>query len=291
MYDCNRQQYSAWLSERSTLKTRTTFLLSRLALVLLLVSTLTLSGFRSLEAQEKPQDKGGVQLLLLVNDDPSLLDQDIEWTRSIIQNRCDQLNIYCKVQRQDSGQIMLRFSSSLDPVRVKNVLLSTGLEICAVVSEPSPAPVRKYATRKAAMDAAATIDVVLPYKERDASTASSPEVYVVVKREPIITGQSIRNAQAVSSYGDSEAFQIVFSLKTDAAQRFGDWTSKNISNYLAIVLNKEVRSVAFIKSQILDSGQISGRFTREQAEDIARVLRSGNLPAPIAVVREEVYKP
>ena len=248
-------------------------------------------GFDATQAQETPPDKGGVQLLLRVTSDPAKLDQDIEQTKSVIQNRCEQLKVYCKLERLDSSQITLRFSTSLDATRVKNVLLSNGLEFCAVVSESSPAPFRKYATRAAAMDAAATVNSVLPYKQRDASIASSTEVYIVVKREPIISGQDISNAAAVSTYNVDDDFRIVFQLKKDSAQKFAKWTASNIGKYIAVVLDKKVQSVAYIKSEISDSGEISGIFTKEEAEDIARVLRSGNLPAPIEVLREEMYKP
>ena len=46
---------------------------------------------------------------------------------------------------------------------------------------------------------------------------------------------------------------------------------------MGVVLNDQVKSIAFIKSQIFDSGQISGRFTKQSADDLALTLRSGAL--------------
>jgi len=58
-----------------------------------------------------------------------------------------------------------------------------------------------------------------------------------------------------------------------------------------VVLNSEVKSIAFIKSQITDSGEIEGRFTKQSAEDLALTLRSGALPAPIQYQEERTVGP
>ncbi len=55
---------------------------------------------------------------------------------------------------------------------------------------------------------------------------------------------------------------------------------------MGVVLNDEVKSIAYIKSQISDQGEISGRFTKQSAEDLAHTLNSGALPAPIKIVSE-----
>src|SRR4029079_8607110 len=55
---------------------------------------------------------------------------------------------------------------------------------------------------------------------------------------------------------------------------------------MGVVLNDEVKSIAYIKSAISDSGEISGRFTKQSADDLALTLRSGALPAPIEYSEE-----
>jgi preprotein translocase subunit SecD len=57
-----------------------------------------------------------------------------------------------------------------------------------------------------------------------------------------------------------------------------------------VVLNGKVKSIAFIRSRIYDQGEISGRFTKEAAEDLALILRSGALPAPVKIVEEGANK-
>jgi preprotein translocase subunit SecD len=239
-----------------------------------------------------PKDEGGMYLVIAVQADAAQLDNSIQQTIAVMQKRCEQLDIRCKLQRQSgdkSNQIMLRISSPKNPERIKNVLLSEGLELRAVVSPPIPSTVQTYSTQAEAAAAAGTDKDVLPYLEREAGEAHA-EKFVVLERTPIVTGQEVRDAEA-GQVGGLKDYQIIFHLTPAGAQRFGEWTGANINNYLAVVLNKQVRSVAYIKSQIFDTGQINGRFTKEQAEDAAMVLRSGGLPAPIEALEEGLYKP
>jgi preprotein translocase subunit SecD len=60
---------------------------------------------------------------------------------------------------------------------------------------------------------------------------------------------------------------------------------------MAVVLNDEVKSAAYIKSQIFDAGEISGRFTKASAEDLALTLKSGALPAKIEYMEERTVGP
>src|SRR5256885_7076881 len=60
---------------------------------------------------------------------------------------------------------------------------------------------------------------------------------------------------------------------------------------MGVVLNDEVKSIAYIKSQIYDQGEISGSFTKQTADDLALTLRSGALPAPIEYQEERTVGP
>jgi preprotein translocase subunit SecD len=79
-------------------------------------------------------------------------------------------------------------------------------------------------------------------------------------------------------------------LNKSGADKFGAWTAANINEYIAVVLNDEVKSIAYIKSQITDQGEISGRFTKQSAEDLALVLRTGALPAEVKLTSETTDK-
>jgi preprotein translocase subunit SecD len=139
---------------------------------------------------------------------------------------------------------------------------------------------------------------VLPYSERVELSANKdqnqprPKQWVVVEVPAIIDGSELRNATAIPTQGGrSDDFEINFSLKKSGADKFGAWTGAHINEYMGVVLNGEVKSIAYIKSQIYDQGQITGRFSKESAEDLALTLRSGALPAPIEYLEERTVGP
>lgn len=203
---------------------------------------------------------------------------------------------------QNAHQILLQMPGVSDPERVKDILKGQSrLEMVHVIGPQNPAPAATYPTREAAIQSLGGSvppnRTVLPYIERaDTNDKNQPQTpptqYVVVESPAIISGDEIRNATASQSQGGSiNDFAINFSLKKGGADKFGAWTGANINNYMGVVLNGEVRSIAFIRSQIFDSGQISGRFTQAQAEDLALILRSGALPAPIEYLEERTVGP
>ena len=79
---------------------------------------------------------------------------------------------------------------------------------------------------------------------------------------------------------------VRFDIKREFANQFGDFTSRNVGNRMAIVLDNNIISAPTIQSRIADSGQITGDYTLEGASDLALVLRSGSLP--ITLQTEEV---
>jgi len=73
---------------------------------------------------------------------------------------------------------------------------------------------------------------------------------------------------------------FILYLIPEGSSETGRMDGKNINNYIAVVLNNEVVSAAFIKSQIFDQGQIDGRFTREEAKEIAENLKADTCRPP-----------
>jgi preprotein translocase subunit SecD len=208
---------------------------------------------------------------------------------------------------QGSNQILLQMPGEQNPERVKMQLtVASKLELVHVVSHPSTiGPVQTYNTKEEALASlGGTIPAnrqILPYTERDEPTtaggdqsatanAPKPEKFVVVERPAIIEGKELNRADATQDRGATD-FMISFSLKPAGAQKFGEWTGANVNQYMGAVLDGKVKSIAFIKSQIFDSGQISGSFTKESAEDLARTLRSGSLLAPIQYQEERTVGP
>lgn len=231
----------------------------------------------------KSEPKSGTELLLQLETDAANREHFVELTKRIIEVRADAIGANVKLERKDSDKIILRIGTTPDMERLKKFLLSYArLEIRAVVSPPAPSPVQTYPSFDEAKTAVKEGEEVLPYVEH-----TERAQYVIVKGKPIVANEDVRDARAVPSDGSS--YEIIFSLKPDGAARFGEWTAANINNYLAVALNKEVKSVAYIRSQVTDSGAITGSFTKLSAEDLALVLKSGSLPAPIKVLEEKTF--
>lgn len=236
-----------------------------------------------------------------------LKEQATEQALKIIESRINAFGVKePTLQRQgssSSGQILLQMPGVENPERVKALVGETSrLELMKIVSPPNPSPVQTYPTREAALATIGGKDSdtrkVLPYTERDdapkpnqSAADKKPTQFVVVESPAVVDGSELRDAAAIQGRGGGSDFQITFSFKPAGAQKFGDWTGKNIGNYMAVVLNDEVKSAAYIKSQIFDSGEISGRFTKTAAEDLALTLKSGALPAAIEYQEERTVGP
>jgi preprotein translocase subunit SecD len=207
---------------------------------------------------------------------------------------------------QGSYQILLQMPGEKDPERVKKQLtVASKLELVHVVSPPYPAQKQTFNTKEEAIASlGGTIPAnrdVLPYTERDEPTsaggddsadpnAPKAEQWVVVEKPAIIQGQELSRATASQEQGAND-FSINFSLKPSGAKKFGEWTGQNVNQYMGAVLDGRVKSIAFIKSQIFDSGQITGKFTQESADDLARTLQSGSLLAQVQYQEERTVGP
>src|SRR6266498_5373439 len=238
----------------------------------------------------------------------TLADQATEQADRIIRSRLDAVGVAEPlVQRhgaQSSHQILVQMPGIQDPERVKQLLSAESrLDLVHVVSPPSPAPVQTYNTEEEAKTSlGGTVPAnrhVLPYSERNEPTTAGqktpedqkPKKWVVVEYPAVVGGNELRNASATQSRAGGNEYQITFSFKPTGAEKIGAWTGANINQYMGVVLNDEVKSIAYIKSQIFDQGEISGRFTKESAEDLALTLRSGALPAPIEYLEERTVGP
>lgn len=200
---------------------------------------------------------------------------------------------------EDSGEILLQMPGLEDPQRVKDLIQAESeLHLMKVVSAPNPNPVQLYPTREAALQSIGGKETitrkVYEYVERDDVTGSKQNrqnQWIVVESPPIIEGSELRDASAVTRTGNEGDYQITFSLKPNGAKKFGEWTSQNINNYMAVVLNGKVKSAAFIQSAIFDRGEISGQFTKATADDLALTLKSGALPAELEYLEERTVGP
>ena len=108
----------------------------------------------------------------------------------------------------------------------------------------------------------------------------------VLQERPIVTGEDLVDAQPGFDQRTNEPI-VTFRFNGSGARRFGQVTTQNTGQIFAIVLDNEVISAPRINEPITGgSGQISGNFTVQSANDLAVLLRAGALPAPLTIVEE-----
>ena len=113
----------------------------------------------------------------------------------------------------------------------------------------------------------------------------------IVSKRIIISGDNLLDAQPRMDNQNNETV-VSFSLDRVGAKRFGKATSTGIGKQLAIVLDGKIISAPVIRDTIASgSGQISGGFTFQSATDLALLLRSGALPAPLNIIEERTVGP
>jgi preprotein translocase subunit SecD len=110
-------------------------------------------------------------------------------------------------------------------------------------------------------------------------------VYYLVRKEAVITGRDLKSARAGVD-PQTNGPEVDFNLNPQGAQRFGRETGRNVGKRLAIVLDGRVESTPVIQSQISDNGRITGRYTAQEADELAKVLRAGALPATLKYLQE-----
>jgi preprotein translocase subunit SecD len=204
-----------------------------------------------------------------------------------ISNRINQLGLTEPSVQQygsagDQYQILVQLPGVDDPARVKELIGTVAvLQITAVKEGP-------FASREAAL---AQHGGVLPLNTKLAkelpSAGNQGEEWYLVNKNPVITGRDMRNARASQDTTlGARGWETDFNLSQDGGRRFGIYTGANVGNQLAVLLDSNIVNVARIDSKIEDSGRITGLGGSEEADNLAKYLRSGSLPAGIVYLEE-----
>ena len=113
----------------------------------------------------------------------------------------------------------------------------------------------------------------------------------LVSKRIILNGENLLDAQPQMNSQTNETV-VSFTLNRLGAKRFGKATRNGVGKQLAIVLDGKIVSAPVIRDAIVSgSGQISGNFTFQTATDLALLLRSGALPAPLNIIEERTVGP
>jgi protein-export membrane protein SecD len=185
------------------------------------------------------------------------------------------------IQREGRDRVLVQVPGISDVERLKKLIGETGkLEFKLV--DPSANAVQVAETKQIPPGDELVYSAGAP-KGSPEGTAPIP---YVLKSQVLVSGASLVDAQPGF---DSRSGEPVVTFRFDAAgaTRFGKVTQENVGLPFAIVLDNKVISAPVIREPILGgTGQISGNFTVQQANDLSVLLRSGSLPAKLTVIEE-----
>ena len=201
-------------------------------------------------------------LVLLKN---SSLDQAIE----IVRRRVDEIGTNePNILKRGNDRILVELPGLDDPGRIKSLLGKTANLTFQFITQNSE---ESFGTEK------------LMFEDESEEA--------IVSKRIILSGDNLVDAKPTMDTQTNETV-VTFSLDRVGAKKFGKATSTGVGKRLAIVLDGKIISAPSVREPIVGgSGQISGNFTFQSATDLALLLRSGALPAPLRIIEERTVGP
>lgn len=190
----------------------------------------------------------------------------------IVRRRIDALGTKePSIQSQGGKYILVQLPGVDNPERIKELIGQTAKMTFHLVNE-------NVSPEQLASNRAPAGTMFLPYME-------NPSQLVPVYSRVEVSGESLKDSQADFDQNNMPVVTTVFDAS--GARRFAKLTTEHVNERFAIVLDGKVLSAPNIREPIPGGrGQISGGFTLQGAKDLAVLLRSGALPAPLVVIEE-----
>jgi preprotein translocase subunit SecD len=194
----------------------------------------------------------------------------VEQSIEVIRRRVDALGTRePTIQRQGDDRVLVQVPGLQDPQTLKEILGQTAKLEFRLVAEPGQNP--------------AEIEELEQTEEQGK---------LPIEKQVMVQGEDLTDAQPGFDQQRSGEPVVNFRFNIRGAQKFGEVTSKSVGRLFAIVLDNKVISAPRILTPITGgSGQISGRFTVEQANNLSILLRAGALPAKLNIVEERTVGP
>ncbi len=232
--------------------------------------------------------QGGLQVLLeadLPADTPVSTD-NLRAARTIVERRVNGLGVTEPlVQEQGQRRISVELPGIEKPEQAVALLKETGLlEFVDVGRQPVAAGTLIRTTGSTALPS--NVEALAAESKAGKQVKQEDVIYPT-----IMSGADLESANVTRNSNTGE-YVISFTLNEKGTQIFGDHTTKSTGAYLAIVLDGAVISSPTIREPITSgTGQISGQFTADSANQLALQLRYGALPVPLKVVNTRTIGP
>ncbi|MCS5635942.1 MAG: protein translocase subunit SecD [Myxococcota bacterium] len=188
------------------------------------------------------------------------------------------------VTRQGDDRVLVQIpGGQIDRGRARELLKSTGFLEFKIVLDSAGSEELLLARYPGGITEEQEISV-----ERDPETDQVVAAYLM-REAPDITGDYLADARL--SWDNQQRPLVSFRFNPEGGRIFGKLTEENVGNQLAIILDENVYSAPVIRSRISTNGQIEGRYTVQQAADLAVVLRAGALSVPVVIEEERSVGP
>ncbi|MBI3608007.1 MAG: protein translocase subunit SecD [Nitrospirae bacterium] len=216
-----------------------------------------------------------------------------------IRNRVDQFGVTEPlIQLQGERQILIQLPGEKNPQRALNLIGKTALLEFKLLDEENPfareLPERVPLSQEQALLAEwrpkiPQGDEILFERVDEKGVVTGKRPYLV-KQRAVMTGDSLKDA--LVAIGDFNEPYVSLTFDSAGATQFERVTSENVKKRLAIVLDNSVYSAPVIQERIAGGrAQVSGRYSMEEANDLAIILRAGSLPAPVNVIQNVTVGP
>jgi len=196
----------------------------------------------------------------------------------VIRSRIDELGTTEPVvQRQGADRILVQVPGLDDPQRLKRLIGQTAKLTFHLVSSEMPV--------EDALTGRPPAGTEILYEDTDPPTPH------LIESRAMVDGESLTDAQPGFDQRTNEPI-VTFRFDTKGATRFCQVSTQNVGRPFAIVLDEQIISAPVIREAICGgSGQISGNFTVQSANDLAVLLRAGALPAKLDFIEERTVGP
>jgi len=237
-----------------------------------------LSGYAGTTGQRSLDVTQNGDLITLTPTDPAITErirQAVDQSIEIVQRRVNELGLVePSIQREGTDRILVQVPGLQDPTRLKEILGKTAKLDFRMVDQSM--------TPDQAAQAHPTESEVLEDEKG---------VKYLIEKRVLVSGADLVDAQPGFDQRTNEPI-VQFRFNSSGARKFAEATQANVGKPFAIVLDNKVVSAPVIREPILGgSGQISGNFNVQLANDLAILLRAGALPAPLTIVEERTVGP
>jgi len=221
----------------------------------------------------------GNRLIQLTITQPAITErirQSVDQSIQIVEKRVNELGtVEPSIQRQGVDRILLQVPGLSDPQRLIELIGKTAKLTFRMVDTTG-------SVEQALQGRVPPEDDLLYGPQKEGKPA-----YLIEKRV-VVSGEDLTDAQPGFDQRTSEPI-VSFKFNLNGARKFAQATQENVGRPFAIVLDNDVISAPVIREPILGgSGQISGSFTVQGANDLSILLRAGALPAPLTVIEQRV---